>query len=291
MLRKIAKLGSNRLLFIGSRVFSAEAYASVSAPHGVSNEPILDYRPGSKERQVLDASIQKLSSTITDVPIVIGDEEIRLGAEKFQVSPFDHSKKIAKFHHAPANVIQRAIDVGLQARVEWEATPLEKRAEVFEKAANLLIGKYRADINAATMLGQGKNSIQAEIDAACELIDFLRFNNAFAMKLLEYQPISPVNSGVINTMRYRGLEGFVAAISPFNFTAIGGNLASAPALMGNTVMWKPSDTAVLSNWIVFQVLREAGLPAGVINFLPSDGPTFGNAIVHDSNLADRKSVV
>ncbi|XP_054716693.1 LOW QUALITY PROTEIN: delta-1-pyrroline-5-carboxylate dehydrogenase, mitochondrial-like [Uloborus diversus] len=249
----------------------------------VKNEPVLEYLKGSKERKELFAAIDKYKDTCTEVPIVIGGQEIFEGEVRYQVMPFDHQKKIAKFRWASRDLIERAISESLRARERWEATPLSDRIRLFLGAADLVSGKYRMELNATTMLGQGDNIIQAEVDSAAELADFFRFNAYFAKELTKYQP----NSSDItkNSFRFRGIEGFIASISPFNFTAIGGNLASGPTLMGNVVVWKPSDTAVLSNWVVFRLLREAGFPPGVINFVPSDGPLFGDVISSSPHLA------
>lgn len=192
---------------------------------------------------------------------------------------------MAKYYWATPDIISKAIQVAQARRANWERVPLNDKIKLFLKAADLVSGKYRFDLNATTMLGQSKTIIQAEIDAAAELADFFRFNAFFAKELLNYQPISEKPNEVLNLFRYRGLEGFVAAISPFNFTAIGGNLAAAPTLVGNCVLWKPSDTALLSNYIIYQLLEEAGFPSGIISFLPSDGPVFGNVITKSSHLA------
>ncbi|CAH1772683.1 unnamed protein product [Owenia fusiformis] len=248
-----------------------------------TNEPILQFLPGSQERKDVEAAVANFQSAQTDIPIVIGDEEIRTNQVKYQVSPFDHQKQIAKYHYADGNLIQKAIDVSLKARHDWERAPFEKRAEVFLKAADMIAKERRGEVLASTMLGQGKNLIQAEIDSGPELIDFLRFDVEYALELMKYQPIS--EGSIHNSMVYRGMEGFWAAVSPFNFTAIGGHLTSAPALMGNVVQWKPSDTAMLSSYTVYKIYREAGLPAGIINFLPSDGPVFGDAITASPDLA------
>ncbi|CAK5075236.1 unnamed protein product [Meloidogyne enterolobii] len=230
------------------------------------NEPVLKYLKGSEERKALEAELDILSQNDVQVPL-----------------PFNHSNTIAHFNYATAEDIEEAIKCGMGAREAWERKSLKERADIFLHAADLCAGKYRMRLNAATMLGQAKNIQQAEIDSACELVDFLRFNAYFAFEVASYQPIS--TKIYSDSLIYRGLEGFVAAIAPFNFTAIGGNLATAPALMGNVVLWKPSDTAVLSNFIAFEALLEAGIPPGVISFLPSDGPTFGNTICSNRHLA------
>jgi 1-pyrroline-5-carboxylate dehydrogenase len=247
------------------------------------NEPVLEYRAGSEERKLLDQSLQKFYSKTVDVPIVIGSEEIRTQESHLQPMPFEHSKAVSKYYYTSKELIEKAINNGLSVRKEWERRPLKERADILLKAADLAAGKYRMDLNAATMLGQGKTVVQAEIDSACEIIDFFRFNVHFAFESSKYKPLSA--GTVTNKMIYRGLEGFIAAIAPFNFTAIGANLCTAPALMGNVVLWKPSGTAVLSSYIVFQILREAGLPPGIINFIPSQGAVFGDTITNNPNLA------
>jgi len=248
-----------------------------------SNEPVLEYRNGSEERKLLEKSLDKFYNKTVEVPIVIGSEEIRTGQSHLQPMPFEHSRAVAKYYFTSKELIEKAIDNSMSARKEWEQRPFSDRSKVLLKAADLASGKYRADLNAATMLGQAKTSVQAEIDSACEVIDFFRFNVHFASEALKYKPLDGI--GVTNKMIYRGLEGFIAAIAPFNFTAIGANLCSAPALMGNVVLWKPSGTAVLSSYIVFQILREAGLPPGVINFIPSQGAVFGDTVTNSPHLA------
>jgi len=252
---------------------------------GVQNEPILGYLPGSAERAALEASLQKYKDTTEDVPIIIGGKEYRTDDVRYQVMPHNHQKKIAKFYYATPELVTKAIETSLEAKKEWEKVPLDDRMKLFLKVADDMAGKYRADLNATTMLGQAKTVIQAEIDAACELIDFFRFNTYFGKELLKYQPISEDPGTTLNLMRYRSLEGFIAAVSPFNFTAIAGNLAYTPAIMGNGVVWKPSDTAILSNYLIYKIFQEAGFPDGVVNFVPSDGPVFGKAITAHPELA------
>lgn len=252
---------------------------------GVQNEPVLGYREGSSERTTLREELKRTAAVTEEVPIVIGDENIRDGEPRFQVMPHDHSKKIAKFYYASEKTIGKAIDVTVEAQVRWDRTPLQERVRIWERAADLMAGEYRQKLNAATMLGQSKSVIQAEIDSAAELIDFFRFNVFFLKENAKYQPISEDPSVTRNSMRFRGIDGFIASISPFNFTAIGGNLAYTPALAGNGVLWKPSDTALLSNWKIFNIVREAGLPPGVVNFVPADGPTFGRTVTGSPYLA------
>lgn len=251
----------------------------------VANEPVLGYLAGSKERAQLESDLRRTASVCEDVPIVVAGEEIREGTPRCQPMPHDHSRHIARYYYASEKTIQRAIDSCVEAQKSWDRVPLETRIGIFMKAADMMAVEHRASLLSATMLGQSKTVVQAEIDAAPELIDFLRFNAYFAKENAKYQPISEDPKTTLNSMRFRGLEGFVAAISPFNFTAIGGNLAYAPALMGCAVVWKPSDTAVLSNWRVFNIMRRAGIPDGVVNFVPADGPAFGRVVTSSPHLA------
>ncbi|XP_038208796.1 delta-1-pyrroline-5-carboxylate dehydrogenase, mitochondrial [Zerene cesonia] len=270
---------------------SLERYASsvVELPKfqdfGVQNEPVLGYRAGSQERNALVSELKRTAAVTEEVPIVIGDETIKEGEPRFQVMPHNHGRKIAKYYYASEKTIQKAIQVSAEAQKRWDRTPLDKRVEIWQRAADLMAGEHRQRLNAATMLGQSKSVVQAEIDSAAELIDFFRFNVFFLKENAKYQPISEDPSVTRNSLRFRGLDGFIAAISPFNFTAIGGNLAYTPALMGNGVLWKPSDTALLSNWRIFNIMREAGLPSGIVNFVPADGPTFGRTITSSPHLA------
>lgn len=251
----------------------------------VVNEPVLEYRKGSAERAKLEAALKETASKVEDVPIMIGDQEIRTSDIRYQVMPHDHKKKIAKFYYADSKTIQKAIDSAVATQKKWDKTTLADRLKIWEKAADLMAGPYRQTLNAATMLGQAKTVIQAEIDAAAELIDFIRLNAYYLKENVKYQPISENKSITKNSLRNRGIDGFIAAVSPFNFTAIGGNLAYTPAMMGNAILWKPSDTALLSNWVIFKIMLEAGVPPGVVNFLPADGPVFGNAITASPHLA------
>jgi 1-pyrroline-5-carboxylate dehydrogenase len=237
----------------------------------VRNEPILTYAPGTPERAEIRHALAHLRSQQPEVPLVIGGRARTSTDVREQREPHLRERACASWHAAGPAEATQAIEAALAARPEWSSWPQEERAAVLLRAADLLAGPWRQRVNAATMLGQGKTVREAEIDAAAELADFWRFNVYFAGQIAEQQPISP--PGVHNRLEQRGLEGFVYAVTPFNFTAIGGNLPTAPALMGNTVVWKPSQTAILSNWLIFQILREAGLPDGVINFVPGDpGP-------------------
>ncbi|XP_040085347.1 delta-1-pyrroline-5-carboxylate dehydrogenase, mitochondrial [Oryx dammah] len=248
----------------------------------VANEPVLAFTRGSPERDALQKALKELKGRTEAIPCVVGDEEVWTSDVRYQASPFNHGHKVAKFCYADKALLHRAIGAALAARKEWDLKPVADRAQVFLKAADLLSGPRRAEVLAKTMVGQGKTVIQAEIDAAAELIDFFRFNAKFAVELEGEQPLSVPPS--TNSVLYRGLEGFVAAISPFNFTAIGGNLAGAPALMGNVVLWKPSDTAMLASYAVYRILREAGLPPNIIQFVPADGPTFGDTVTSSEHL-------
>ncbi|XP_072465193.1 delta-1-pyrroline-5-carboxylate dehydrogenase, mitochondrial [Notamacropus eugenii] len=248
----------------------------------VTNEPILAFTPGSPEREALQQALKDLKDKTEAIPCVIGDEEVWTSDVHYQVSPFNHGRKVAKYCYADKALLNKAIEAALAARKEWDLRPISDRAQIFLKAADLLSGPRRAEILAKTMIGQGKTAIQAEIDAAAELIDFFRFNAKFAMELEAEKLISVPPS--TNRVVYRGLEGFVAAVSPFNFTAIGGNLAGAPALMGNVVLWKPSDTAILASYTVYRVLREAGLPPNIIQFVPADGPVFGDTVTSSEHF-------
>lgn len=253
--------------------------------NNVENEPVLAYRAGSRERAELADELKRTAAVTEEIPIIIGGQSIKDGEPKYQVMPHDHSRKIAKYYYASEKTIQKAIEVSVDAQVRWDRTPLNERIRIWQKAAELMAGAHRQKLNAATMLGQSKSVVQAEIDSAAELIDFFRFNVFFLKENAKYQPISENPTVTRNSLRFRGIDGFIAAISPFNFTAIGGNLAYTPALMGNGVVWKPSDTALLSNWRIFNIMREAGLPDGIVNFVPADGPTFGRVITTSPFLA------
>ncbi|MGH7510627.1 MAG: L-glutamate gamma-semialdehyde dehydrogenase [Gemmatimonadales bacterium] len=247
------------------------------------NEPVLSYAPGSPERAALKAALAAVGTQQADIPAVVGGRELRIGATQDVVSPHCHRRVLAKVHQSDRATIDAAIKSAIEAQREWAHWRFEDRAAVFLKAAELLATRYRQLLNAATMLGQSKTAFQAEIDSACELIDFLRFNVHFAERIYREQPDS--SPGIWNRMDHRPLEGFVYAITPFNFTAIGGNLPTAPALMGNAVVWKPAASATLSNWHFFKVLEQAGLPPGVINFLPGNAVEISEALLADGRLA------
>ncbi|XP_029007638.1 delta-1-pyrroline-5-carboxylate dehydrogenase, mitochondrial [Betta splendens] len=254
-----------------------------SAAVEVKNEPVLGFRKGSAERTELLKALDSLMGRTEEIPCVVGDEHVWTKDIRYQLSPFNHSQKVAKFCYADKELINKAIVASVAARREWDLKPIQDRANILFKAADVISGPKRAEILAKTMIGQGKTVVQAEIDAAAELIDFFRFNAKHAIELEKQQPIDGGES--TNTMIYRGLEGFVAAVAPFNFTAIGGNLAGTPALMGNVVLWKPSDAAVSASYAVYRVLRDCGLPPNIIQFLPADGPVFGDTITSSEHLA------
>ena len=248
-----------------------------------ANEPINSYAKGTPERDSLKAELARMSNEKIDIPIIIGGKEIRTGETLNVVMPHKHSHVLATYHQAGEAEIQGAIDAALAAREAWAAMNWLDRAAIVLRAAELISKKYRNLINASTMLGQSKSAMQAEIDAACEIVDFLRFNVYFAGKIYEDQPFS--EEGVINRSEYRALEGFVFTVSPFNFTAIAGNLNIAPVLMGNVTVWKPSSTSILSNYYLMKIFKEAGIPDGVINFVPSKGSTIGKIVFADPNFA------
>ena len=254
--------------------------ANIPAPH---NEPVLSYAPGSPERDALKNALRIMSGEVADIPVVIDGEERRGRNTNPVTSPHRHSHVLAQVHQADRKLAEEAVDAAVEAQREWASWRFEDRAAVFLKAADRLAGAWRPVLNAATMLGQSKTAFQAEIDSACELIDFLRFNVHFAERLYAEQPVS--SRGIWNRMEYRPLEGFIYAITPFNFTAIGGNLPTAPAILGNTVVWKPAATAMLSNWHFFQLLVECGLPPGVINFLPGPAADISDVLLGHRDLA------
>ena len=247
------------------------------------NEPVRGYAPGSAERKRLEAEVQRQLGEVAEIPCVVGGKEIFTGQTVDVTNPGDHRHVLARAHMATPQMIEQAIQSSLQAQAEWAALPWQDRAAILLKAADLLAGPWRDRVNAATMLGQGKTCHQAEIDSACELIDFLRFKARYAQEIMAQQPGS--NPGMWNRLDQRPLEGFVFAVTPFNFTAIALNLPTAPALMGNVVVWKPATTQLHSAWVGYQLLKEAGFPPGVINFIPGRGATVGDAVIQHSALA------
>ena len=247
------------------------------------NEPVRSYAPGSPERAELKARLKAMAGERVDIPLVIGGKEVRTGRTGQTVMPHDHDHVLADWHKAAPEHVEQAIAAAAEARRDWASWNWEDRAAIFLKAAELLTTTWRQKLNAATMLGQSKTAFQAEIDSACELIDFWRFNPAYAQELYDEQPVS--DHTMWNQLDYRPLEGFVYAVTPFNFTSIGGNLPTAPALMGNTVLWKPASTAMLSSYVILRLLEEAGLPPGVINFVPGDAAAISEIALNHRDLA------
>lgn len=247
------------------------------------NEPVLTYAPGTPERTKLTQALETLAKEKKEIPLMIGGREVHSTKKVKITMPHSHSEVIGEASYGGAKEIVQAVETANEAKPAWENLHWSERAKIFLKAADLLAGPYRAIMNAATMLGQSKSAYQAEIDSACELADFFRFNVYFYQQILQDQPISI--PGVTNKMDYRPLEGFVLAITPFNFTAIGGNLPTAPALTGNTVVWKPSHAQLLSAHYTYKILEEAGLPRGVINFVPSEGALIGETLLPRTDLA------
>jgi 1-pyrroline-5-carboxylate dehydrogenase len=247
------------------------------------NETVLSYAPGTAERKLLQETLQELKSKKIDVPMYIGSEEVRTGNTEEMHPPHEREHVLGTFHRGNANHVKKAINAAMKVREKWANATWENRANIFLKAAELLATKYRPYIVGTTMLGQSKNPYQAEIDAACELIDFLRFNVHFLSEIYRQQPIS--SPGIHNRMEYRPLEGFVLAVTPFNFTAIGGNLPTSAAMCGNVVVWKCANTQVYSAQMFMQVLKEAGLPEGVINLIFVDGPTIGEVCFSSPDFA------
>jgi 1-pyrroline-5-carboxylate dehydrogenase len=248
-----------------------------------ANEVIRSYEPDSLHRAQLKAELDRQAGLKADIPNVIGGRPNRDGERRFLAMPHNRHQSLGYFHLAGPAQMHDAVSAALKAKPAWEAMPWNDRAAIFLKAADLIAGPYRNLLNAATMLGQSKNAFQAEIDSACELIDFLRFNSYFYQELQKVQPCSA--PGISNTLEYRPLEGFVLAITPFNFTAIAANLPAAPALLGNTVVWKPSDTQMLSAHYTMEIFREAGLPEGVINLVAAEGPLVGKTLLPHRDLA------
>ncbi len=256
------------------------AYFDFAEP---KNEPVLNYAPGSAERKALQQAIADLKSEVRDIPMYISGEEVRTEDKKEIRPPHETAHVLGHFHAGTEEHVRHAIDAACSARRRWAEMPWEQRASIFMKAAELLATKYRFKMNAATMLGQSKNAFQAEIDSACELIDFLRFNVHFLNEIYKQQPLSP--QGFHNRMEYRPLEGFILAVTPFNFTAIGGNLPTAPAMCGNVVVWKPANTQIYSASIFMEILKEAGLPDGVINLVYTNGPVVGDVCFNHADFA------
>jgi 1-pyrroline-5-carboxylate dehydrogenase len=246
------------------------------------NEPVKSYAPGTPEKAALKQALDKLAGETIDIPLVIGGKEVRTGNTGKVVMPHDHNHVLATYHKAGEKEVQMAVDAAMKAHKEWSRLPWTERASILLRAAELCSTKYRALLNASVMLGQSKNPYQAEIDAPCELVDFLRFNAWYAGGIYADQPRS--ERGVLNRMEYRPLEGFVFTLTPFNFTAIASNLNMSPVLMGTTTVWKPSTTAIFSNYLILKIFEEAGLPAGVVNFIPGQGSVIGKVITASPDL-------
>lgn len=258
----------------------SNGYFKIDMP---KNEPARSYLPGSAERDSIKKELERQAAEVVKIPLIIGGREVWTEKTDVCVMPHDHAHVLAEYCVAGEKELKEAIEAAMEARKEWEKMPAEHRISIFLKAAELLTGPYRDTVNAATMLCQSKTVYQAEIDSACELADFLRFNSYYAQQIYEDQPNNA--PGVWNRVEYRPLEGFVTAITPFNFTSIGGNLPTAPALMGNVVLWKPASSVVLSNYYFMRVLMAAGLPAGVINFVPCRGSDASRYVLSDPRLA------
>jgi len=247
------------------------------------NEPVKSYSPGTRERKELQSELDSFSGSEADIPLIIGGKEVRTGNTEAIRMPHDHRHVLGHYHKAGATEVKLAVDAALKAHREWESFSWVERLSVTLKIAELISKKYRAKLNAATMLGQSKSAYQAEIDSACETIDFLRFNAHYISDIYNEQPHS--EAGIINRIEYRPAEGFIFSLTPFNFTAIASNLNMAPAVMGNVLLWKPATTAILSNYTLMEIYREAGMPDGVINFIPGAGSVIGNAVFSDRNFA------
>lgn len=257
----------------------ANGFFNVPAP---KNEPIISYAPGTKERALLKKALEEARANKADIPMYIGADEVRTGKTISISPPHDHKHVLGHFHEGDKSHVEQAISAAMAAKDLWANLSWEHRAGIFLKAADLIAGPYRHKINAATMLGQSKNAFQAEIDASCESIDFLRYNVHFMTEIYRDQPSS--SAGVWNRMEYRPLEGFIFALTPFNFTAIGLNLPTSAAMMGNTIVWKPAYTQVYSAQVIMEILKEAGLPDGVINLIYTDGPATGDVIFNHKDF-------
>ncbi|KPK93241.1 1-pyrroline-5-carboxylate dehydrogenase, partial [bacterium SM23_31] len=247
------------------------------------NEPVYSYAPGSPERDALKKKLNEMLDERIEIPLIIGGKEYKTGNTKQCICPHDHGHILAEYHLADSKHVQIAIDAALAARKEWAALPWNARVAVFQKMAELLAGPYRDTLNAATMLNQSKNAFQAEIDSTCELVDFWRFNSYYYAQLLSEQPDSA--PGMWNRLEHRGLEGFVFAVTPFNFTSIAGNLPTSPVLCGCVSLWKPASSAVFSAHYLMKIFKEAGIPDGVINFIPSPGSQVGPVVMNSPNLS------
>jgi len=256
---------------------------SIFVPPVPENEPVKNYLPGSPEKIELKAKLKELRSQTIEIPLIIGGKEVKTGDMGDCRIPHDHKHLLGTYHKGGAKEVNAAAAAAKKARKNWAAMPWEARAAIFLKAAELLTGRHRATLNAATMLGQSKTCFQAEIDAACEFIDFFKFNVSYMYDIMCEQPDSA--PGMWNMLEQRPLDGFVFAVTPFNFTSIAGNLPTAPALMGNTVIWKPASSSVYSAWFIMEILKEAGLPDGVINMVPGSGGQVGNPVLEHPDMA------
>jgi 1-pyrroline-5-carboxylate dehydrogenase len=266
-----------------TRVTSDFGFSGVRRVPPPVNEPVKSYAPGSPERKELKARLASMAQERIEIPLVIGGREVRSGERAQAVMPHDHGHVLADWHRAQKEHVGQAIEAAAAARREWASWPWEDRLAVFLKAAELLATTWRSTLNAATMLGQSKTAFQAEIDSAAELVDFWRFNPHYAKELYHEQPLS--TAAMWNQLDYRPLEGFVYAVTPFNFTSIAGNLPTSPALMGNTVVWKPASSAIPSAWYILKLLEAAGLPPGVVNFVPGSGPNVSDVALNHRDLA------
>lgn len=258
----------------------ATGFFKVPTPH---NEPVKTYAPGNQERKELQAKLREMRAEVRDIPMFIGDQEVRDGRKMELHPPHDHKHLLGYYYKSEKQHVSMAIEAALAAAPAWQALSWEQRATIFLKAADLIAGPYRAELNAATMLGQSKNAFQAEIDSACEIIDFLRFNVKYITEIYSIQPDS--NPGMWNRLEWRPLEGFVYALTPFNFTAIAGNLPSSCAMMGNVVVWKPSNTQVYAAHVLMKIFRAAGVPAGVINLIYPSGPDAAEVVFKHKDFA------
>ncbi len=276
-------VGVSRHAHAADNTIGGVSAPGIFRPPAAVNEPIRSYAPGSPERAELQRRLAEMSGERVHIPMVIGGERVETGTTFEAVMPHRRAHVLADVEKGGAAEVERAIAAARAAHPEWSRTPWHERVAVFLRAAELIAGPWRSTINAATMLNQSKTAYQAEIDAACETIDFLRYNAEYLVRIYEEQPVS--SAGVWNRMEYRALEGFVFAISPFNFTAIGANLTTSPALMGNTVVWKPASTQALSAWITMRIFEEAGLPPGVINLVFGPGAEMGAAALASPELA------
>jgi 1-pyrroline-5-carboxylate dehydrogenase len=247
------------------------------------NEAVKSYSPGTRERKQLSAELDRLTAEVTDIPLIIGGKEVRTGDTDVVVMPHNHQHKLAVYHKAGEKEVKMAVEAAIKAHKDWAEISWVERLSISLKIAELISKKHRAIINAATMLGQSKNVLQAEIDAACETIDFLRFNAHYISDIYNDQPHS--EPGIVNRIEYRPIEGFIFAVTPFNFTAIASNLNMSPAVMGNTLLWKPASTAILSNYFLMKIFKEAGMPDGVINFIPGQGSVIGRVAMSDYHYA------